>query len=70
MSADVMRAPFQPLGIHRRPGRSGLGLSIVHKLVTSLGGQISCQTAAGRGTRFVVLLPQDESATAAAGGAG
>jgi putative nucleotidyltransferase with HDIG domain len=69
LPTDVMRTPFQPLGIHRRPGRSGLGLSIVHKLVTGLGGQISCQTAAGRGTRFIVLLPQDEGATAAAGGA-
>jgi signal transduction histidine kinase len=69
MPADVMQTPFQPLGMHRRPGRSGLGLSIVHKLVTGLGGQISCQTAAGRGTRFVVLLPQGESATVAAGGA-
>jgi signal transduction histidine kinase len=68
MPADVMSTPFQPLGMHRRPGRSGLGLSIVHKLVTGLGGQISCQTAAGRGTSFVVLLPQAESAAVAAGG--
>jgi signal transduction histidine kinase len=68
MPADVMGTPFQPLGMHRRPGRSGLGLSIVYKLVTGLGGQISCQTAAGRGTSFVVLFPQAESAAVAAGG--
>jgi nitrogen-specific signal transduction histidine kinase len=68
LPADVMGTLFQPLGLHRRPGRSGLGLSIVHQLVSGLGGQISCQTAAGRGTNFVVLLPQAESAAVATGG--
>jgi len=63
-----MRAPFQPLGVNRRPGRSGLGLSIVQSLVASLAGQVSCQTAPGRGVRFDVLIPQDTSDLVAAAG--
>jgi putative nucleotidyltransferase with HDIG domain len=66
LPADVMRTPFQPLGMNRRPGRSGLGLSIVQSLVAGLAGHVSCQTAPGRGTRFEVLFPQGISAQAAA----
>ncbi len=68
LPADVMRTPFQPLGMNRRPGRSGLGLSIVHERVAGLAGHVSCQTAPGRGTRFDVLLPQDLSGQAPAAG--
>jgi nitrogen-specific signal transduction histidine kinase len=68
LPADVMRTPFQPLGMNRRPGRSGLGLSIVQSLVAGLAGHVSCQTAPGRGTRFEVLFPQGISAQAAGAG--
>lgn len=63
---DVMRSAFRPLGMNHRPGRSGLGLSIVQALVTGLGGHVSCQTAADRGTRFDVLFPQGQTAPAPA----
>jgi putative nucleotidyltransferase with HDIG domain len=75
LPADVMRTPFRPLGMHRRPGRSGLGLSIVQSLVAGLAGHVNCQTAPGRGTRIDVLFPQGVSdqvtaaATAGDGGA-
>ena len=65
---EVTRSAFQPQGSRQPSGRSGLGLSIVHNLVAGLGGHVSCQTAAGRGTRFEVLLPQGQAETTATGG--
>ncbi len=57
---DVLASLFEPQGRTRREANSGsgLGLSIVHGLVTRLGGHITCQSLAGRGTRFFILLPQ------------
>lgn len=40
-----------------RPGGSGLGLSIVRRLVTDLEGELELESEPGRGTRFVVTLP-------------
>jgi signal transduction histidine kinase len=36
---------------------SGLGLSIVRRLVADLGGRIQVESERGRGTRFVIELP-------------
>ncbi|MBK6469709.1 MAG: HDOD domain-containing protein [Betaproteobacteria bacterium] len=58
LPADVMASLFKPLGAARRAGHGGMGLSIVHSLVTRLGGHVSCQSLPGRGARFFVLLPQ------------
>jgi signal transduction histidine kinase len=58
LPADVMASLFQPLGGARRAGHSGLGLSIVHDLVTRLNGHIDCQSLTGSGARFSILLPQ------------
>jgi two-component system, OmpR family, phosphate regulon sensor histidine kinase PhoR len=41
----------------RALGGSGLGLSIVRRLVESMNGSISVDSAHGRGARFVVALP-------------
>jgi len=37
---------------------AGLGLSIVKKLVEAMGGALTCESAAGGGTRFTVRLPK------------
>ncbi len=41
------------------PG-SGLGLSIVHKIVHRLGGSISLESEVGKGSVFVVRIPLDQ----------
>jgi two-component system phosphate regulon sensor histidine kinase PhoR len=41
----------------RATGGFGLGLAIVHDLVTAMDGSITVESAIGRGSRFCVLLP-------------
>jgi two-component system, sensor histidine kinase len=67
-------ALFRPFGqldssIRRRFGGSGLGLSICHKLVGLLGGEIGVDSDGRSGSRFWVRLPV-EPARAAAGAKG
>lgn len=40
-----------------KPGGSGLGLTIVRRLVLDLGGRVRIESANGQGTAFVVELP-------------
>ncbi len=54
---DVATKLFQPLEPDRRPGHSGIGLSIVASLVERLHGRITCRSEAGLGTCFTILLP-------------
>ncbi|MDD2541598.1 MAG: HDOD domain-containing protein [Desulfuromonadaceae bacterium] len=55
---DVMQRLFQPLDPNRRPGHSGVGLSIVAGLIEQLNGRIICRSSAGHGTSFSILLPK------------
>lgn len=57
---DVLQCLFKPLDPNRRSGHSGIGLSIVASLVERLGGQITCQSQAGKGTNFIISLPQSK----------
>jgi signal transduction histidine kinase len=40
-----------------RNGRSGLGLPLVRRIVEDAGGQISIDSARGKGTRITVIIP-------------
>lgn len=48
-------------GRAREQGGTGLGLAIAKHLVESMGGDIVAESELGRGTRFVVTLPEAKS---------
>ncbi|HEX7735263.1 MAG TPA: sensor domain-containing protein [Ktedonobacteraceae bacterium] len=48
----------------RKTGGFGLGLAIVHELVTAMGGSISVASTVGQGSRFCVMLRKSSAAPA------
>ena len=63
---EVRQHIFEPFFTTRRSqGGSGLGLHIVYNLVTQrLGGTIAVDSAAAKGTRFTIDIPDADSGTA------
>ena len=59
MSEEVQRHVFDPFFTTRRAhGNTGLGLYIVHNLVTEqLGGRITLVAAPGKGTTIYMTIP-------------
>jgi len=57
MSEDVRRRIFDPFFSTRSPVRTGLGLSVVHGIVSRHRGRISVASEEGRGTTVTVWLP-------------
>ncbi len=58
ISASVLPRVFDPFFTTKAVGTgAGLGLSICHGIVTSLGGQITVESTEGHGTRVRVVLP-------------
>jgi signal transduction histidine kinase len=49
---------FEPF-FSRKPGGTGLGLTIVRRIVAAHGGHIDIQSEPGRGTRFTIALPAE-----------
>ncbi len=49
---------FTPFFTTKDPGKgTGLGLNIVHKIITNHGGSISVESEEGKGTAFIVRFP-------------
>ena len=58
MSKEVIKQIFVPFFTTKEVGHgTGLGLSVVHGIVTAHGGQIKVQSKPGQGSRFEVILP-------------
>ncbi len=59
MSEDVKKNIFLPFFTTKEVGQgTGLGLPVVHGIVTAHGGSVSVETEPGRGSRFEVRLPR------------
>jgi signal transduction histidine kinase len=68
MSPEIQERIFEPFFTTRDVGQgSGLGLSVVHGIVTSFGGHIEVTSVPGQGTEFVLEFPTIAE-TAPAGG--
>ena len=65
MSDDVQKKLFSPFFTTKDVNEgTGLGLAVVHGIVTSHGGSIRVKSAPGRGARFEIQLPTNSPAAA------
>lgn len=66
MDTATLHRVFEPFFTTKPSGQgTGLGMSVVHRIVTSHDGTITVDTSLGGGTRFDIFLPVAEPASGA-----
>ena len=60
MESDELEKIFNPFYTGKKEGY-GLGLFIVHNIITEYGGAIRVDSYPGKGTTFTIVLPMKES---------
>ena len=64
MTPEVMERIFEPFFTTKAPGEgTGMGLALVHGIVTSHGGAVTVASVVGQGTTFTVYLPRSADST-------
>jgi signal transduction histidine kinase/CheY-like chemotaxis protein len=68
IDADVQARVFEPFtqadgSMSRRFGGTGLGLAIARRLALAMGGEITVESQAGRGSRFAAVVPFEIATT-------
>ncbi len=58
LPTSVIEHLFTPVQTNKGPEHSGLGLTIVNKLISELNGHISYTTSDRGGAEFIILLPR------------
>jgi PAS domain S-box-containing protein len=67
MSSEVIERVFEPFFTTKAPGQgTGLGLTLVQKIVNRSGGYIQVSSQEGQGTTFHVYLPRSQEPPASA----
>ena len=54
---NIRQRLFEPFNSAKGGAHSGLGLSIVHNIISELDGSITCHSEAQKGTTFNIILP-------------
>jgi signal transduction histidine kinase len=57
IASEVLAKLYEPCVSTKGKGHSGLGLSVVYQLMKEQGGDITCESAPGKGTTFILTLP-------------
>jgi len=63
MTPEEIAKVFSPFYTTKGPQGSGLGLAVVHSIVTRHGGHVNVESEPGKGSRFVIQLPATNQAT-------